>query len=155
MLLSHPVLRKPSYEIFLRTHQALAVLSACSIWRHLPSDSLFPRMYIYISAGLFVSTSVVQCVGVLWRNGNFRHGCARALVTHAEGSVQHDHPQATQLTIQLEDGRLSLTANSHNNALMGPLAATRDENFSVAILADHAGPRGASSMQDVARRLRQ
>jgi len=72
-----------------------------------------------------------------------------------EGQMQHDHPQATQLTIQLkEDGRLSLTANSHNNALMGPLAATQDENFSVAILADHAGPQGVlSSMQDIARRL--
>ena len=91
VLLSHPLLRKPSwcsYEIFLRTHQALAVLSAYSIWRHLPSDSLFPRMYIYISAGLFVSTSIVQCISVLWRNGNFRHGRARALVTHAEGSIK-------------------------------------------------------------------
>jgi len=72
-----------------------------------------------------------------------------------EGQMQHDHPQATQLTIQLEeDSRLSLTANGHNSALMGPLAATQDENFSVAILADHARPQGASSsMQDIARRL--
>ena len=47
-----------------------------------------------------------------------------------------------------------IAPDCHNNALMGPLAATRDENFSVAILTDHAGPRGASSsMQDVARRL--
>lgn len=88
VLLSHPLLRRPSYEIFLRTHQALAVLSAYSMWRHLPSNSLFPRMYIYISAGLFFSTSVVQCISVLWRNGTLRHGRARALVTHAEGSVK-------------------------------------------------------------------
>lgn len=45
-------------------------------------------MYIYVSAGLFFSTSVIQCVSVLWRNGTFRHGSARALVTHAEGSVK-------------------------------------------------------------------
>lgn len=71
-----------------------------------------------------------------------------------EGQIQHDHPQATQLSIELEDGRFSLSTNSHNNALMGPLAATRGENFSTAILADHVGPQGASSsMQDVARRL--
>ena len=77
---------------------------------------------------------------------------SRSLVE--EGQTQHDHPQATQLTIQLEDGRLSLTANSHNNTPMGPLAVTRDGPFSIAILADHASPRGASSlMQDVARRL--
>lgn len=88
VLLSHPLLRRPSYEVFLRTHQALAVLSAYSTWRHLPSDSLFPSMYIYISAGLFLSTSVVQCVSVLWRNGTFRHGRAQALVSHAGGSVK-------------------------------------------------------------------
>jgi hypothetical protein len=88
VILSHPLLRRPSYEVFLRTHQALAVLSAYSIWRHLPSDSLFPRMYIYISAGLFLSTSVVEYVRVLWRNGTFQHGHARALVTHADGSVK-------------------------------------------------------------------
>lgn len=80
VLLSHPD--------FLRTHQALVVLSACSIQRHLLSDSLFPRTYIYISARLFLYTSVVQCVDVLQRNGNFRHDRARALVTHAEGSVK-------------------------------------------------------------------
>ena len=63
-----------------------------------------------------------------------------------EGQIQHLHPQATQLTIQLEeDGLLSLTPNSHNDVLMGPLAA---------ILADYSNPQGASSsMQDVARRL--
>ncbi|MCJ1473145.1 hypothetical protein MMC13_001796 [Lambiella insularis] len=88
VLLSLPLLRRPSYEIFLRTHQALAVLSAYSIWRHVPSESLFPRMYIYISAGLFFSTSVVQCVSTLWRNGTFRHGAARALVTQAEDAVK-------------------------------------------------------------------
>lgn len=47
-----------------------------------------------------------------------------------------------------------IAPDCHNNALMGTLAATRDENFSVAILTDHAGPRGASSsMQDVTCRL--
>ena len=72
-----------------------------------------------------------------------------------EGQIQHVHPQAAHLNIQLEeDGRLSLAAKSHNDVLMGPLAATRDGNLSGVFLADHAGPRGASSlMQDVARRL--
>lgn len=113
-------------------------------------------------------SSTIMMMNAIWSHGSsYQNGSAqaphgaptpsdvdtksRSLVE--EGQIQHDHPQATQLTIQLEDGRLSLTANSYNNALMGPLAATRDENFSVAILADYAGPRGASSMQDVARRL--
>lgn len=58
----------------------------------------------------------------------------------------------SQLNIQLEEHvRLSFTPKSYNDVLMGPLAATRDENPT---LGDNAGPRGASSsMQDVARRL--
>ena len=63
--LSHFILRKSFYKIFLRTHQALTVLSAYSIWRYLPSNSFFPRIYIYIFVGLFVFTSIVQCVNVL------------------------------------------------------------------------------------------
>jgi hypothetical protein len=43
LLLSHPLVCRPSYEIFPQTHQALAALSACAGWRHLPSHSLFPR----------------------------------------------------------------------------------------------------------------
>lgn len=81
-------------------HQALALFSAYSIWRHLPSDSLFPRMYIYISAALFLSTSVVQCVSIVWWNGTFRHGHALALVTHAEGSVKITIRLSRPLSIQ-------------------------------------------------------
>ena len=42
-------------------------------------------MYIYISAALFLSTSVVQCVSVLWRSEMFRHDRARALISHVYG----------------------------------------------------------------------
>ena len=52
--------RRPSYELFLRTHQALAALAAYSIWRHLPSEKAFPRAYLYISAGLFLLIYIVQ-----------------------------------------------------------------------------------------------
>ena len=45
-------------------------------------------MYIYISAGLFLSTSFVGYVRVLWRNGIFRYGRAQALVTHVDSSVK-------------------------------------------------------------------
>lgn len=102
MLLSHSLLRRPSYEVFLRTHQALAVLFAYSTWRHLPLDSLFPSMYIYIFAGLFLSTFVVQCVSVLWRNGTFRHGRAQALVSHVGGLVKISITLSRSLKIEVE-----------------------------------------------------
>jgi hypothetical protein len=49
-----------SYEIFLRTHQALAALAAYSIWRHLSSEKAFPRVYLYISVGLFLFMCIAQ-----------------------------------------------------------------------------------------------
>ena len=111
-------------------------------------------------------SSTIMIMNAIWSfEGSYQDGSARAprgappfpdvdMERVEEGQIQPGHSQATQLTIQLEDGRLSLTANSHNNVLISPLAAARDEHFSVAVLADHAGPRGASSsMQDVTRRL--
>lgn len=85
---SHPFLRKVSYEIFLRVHQALAVLFAYSAWRHLPSDGLFPRFYLYIYAALFLTTLLLQTGSVLYRNGIFRHGSSRADITHIHGAVK-------------------------------------------------------------------
>jgi hypothetical protein len=73
-----------------------------------------------------------------------------------ERQILHNHPQATQLTIQLgEDGRLSLTANTHNDTMkLGSLVVAQDETHPPAIVADNAGPQGASSsMQDVACRM--
>jgi hypothetical protein len=59
----------------------------------------------------------------------------------ADRQLLHDHPLATQLTIQLgDDGRLSLTACGHNDALMLDSLVARDENHPPAILADNAIP---------------
>ena len=69
-------------------HQALIALSVCFTWRHLFFKSLFSCMYIYISAALFLFTSVVQCVSVLWRSETFRHDCARALISHVYDIVK-------------------------------------------------------------------
>ncbi|MCJ1245702.1 hypothetical protein MMC30_002906 [Trapelia coarctata] len=71
-----------------------------------------------------------------------------------EGQMQHEHHQPPQLTIQPgEDGRLLLTSHSHKDALMLDSLVSRNKCIAPAILADNAGPQGASSMQDVARRL--
>ncbi|KAG9229168.1 hypothetical protein BJ875DRAFT_524154 [Amylocarpus encephaloides] len=70
ILLCLSLFRRPSYELFLRSHQALAALSAYSIWRHLPSEEAFPRTYLYISAGLFLFIR------------------ARAQITHEHGAVR-------------------------------------------------------------------
>ena len=69
-------------------HQALAALFAYSVWRHLPADKLFPQLYLYISAGLFLFTCALQCGGILYHNGTFRYGHSRGQITQACGTVQ-------------------------------------------------------------------
>jgi predicted ferric reductase len=61
-------LRRWFYEIFLRSHQLLAAIVATSTLLHIPS-ALFPRLYFYISLGIFIATSAYEGVLLLHRNG--------------------------------------------------------------------------------------
>ncbi|KAF2113725.1 hypothetical protein BDV96DRAFT_601202 [Lophiotrema nucula] len=67
-LLSHRIARRASYEIFIRVHQALAVVSAYSIWRHLKLASFWPKLYVSIFASLFVLSLVIQLLVFIWKN---------------------------------------------------------------------------------------
>jgi hypothetical protein len=88
LLLAVPIVRRLSYEGFLRTHQALSLLLTYAIWRHLPSDKHFPRGYIYISAGSYAAMLILQAGSVVFRNGIFRHHLSRAALTHDNGAVK-------------------------------------------------------------------
>jgi predicted ferric reductase len=81
-MLSLPLLRALSYEIFIRSHQALAVLSAYSIWRHLASNPLLPRLYIYVFAVTFLATFLLQYSLIAWRNRAVGRSCPRASISH-------------------------------------------------------------------------
>jgi predicted ferric reductase len=102
-VLAYPLLRKPSYEIFLRTHQALAALFAYSMWRHLPSDQTFPRGYVYISVGLFLVMFVLQSGSVIFQNGIFRYHLPRATITHDHGAVKVR--MHLQKPLKIDDGQ--------------------------------------------------
>jgi hypothetical protein len=77
-----------SYELFLRLHHALAALYAYSIWRHLPSEAVSPRVYVYISARLFLFMCLVQGYHIIQRNGLFRYSRTRAQISHEAGAVR-------------------------------------------------------------------
>lgn len=87
-ILSRRIFRKPSYEIFLRTHQALALLCAYSIWQHLPAEQIFPRVYLYGFAGVFGTTFALEGIIVFIRSGCFRHRRSRAIITGSCGMVK-------------------------------------------------------------------
>lgn len=87
LLFSYPLFRKPSYELFIRS-SSIAAVSVYTTWRHLPSDKLFPRFYVYLSLSLFLSTSIFQCGRVLYQNGIFHHGLPRADIALAGGAMR-------------------------------------------------------------------
>ena len=66
---SLPFVRQFAYEIFLRTHQGLAVVCVYSTWRHLPSSSIFPRIYIYVPLAVLLLLASSYALIFLYRNG--------------------------------------------------------------------------------------
>ncbi|KFX96375.1 hypothetical protein O988_05355 [Pseudogymnoascus sp. VKM F-3808] len=103
ILLLFPPFRKLSYELFLRTHQALAVASAYAVWRHLPSDKAFPRVYVYVSAGLFLFMFALQSGSVILHNGIFWYHLSRATITHESGALKVQ--LHLQKPIKVDDGQ--------------------------------------------------
>jgi len=102
LLLLHSLLHQSFYEIFLCTYQALIALSVCFTWHHLLFKSLFSCMYIYIFAALFLFTSVVQCINVLWRSEMFCHDHAQVLISHVYNIVKISINLSQSLKIKAE-----------------------------------------------------
>jgi predicted ferric reductase len=88
ILLSIPTLRKPSYELFLRIHQALAVLLTYATIRHLTSISHFRWLYVYIFAGIVSALLVFQCGCVVFRNQTWGREFPRAYITRFNDTVR-------------------------------------------------------------------
>ena len=88
LILSPRVFRLPSYEVFLRCHQALAVVVAYALWRHVPSQSKLPRIYLLTSSCTFAVTFVLEGVTILYRNVTVSRGCSRALITRQNHAVR-------------------------------------------------------------------
>lgn len=88
LLLSYSLFRKPSYELFLRLHQALSVVFLTTTWRHLPSDKLSPRVYVYISVAVFLGTSILEFGSVLHQNGIFYYSFPQAYITLAGSAIR-------------------------------------------------------------------
>ena len=88
LLLCVRLFRLPSYEIFLRGHQALAIAIAYALWMHIPASSKLPRIYLFTSGGTFLTTFALEFFTVLYRNIGFRRGCSRALIASQNGTVR-------------------------------------------------------------------
>ena len=84
--------RRPSYEIFLRSHQALAGLIMYSLWLHTSSGGLPARIYRYAMAGSLMATSLVQGCLIVFRNICLHHSSGRSSFTRVRGSLLIEAP---------------------------------------------------------------
>lgn len=73
------------YEFILFHHHIVSILVLYFIWRHLPAETLFPRLYLYIILGVFMWCFILQTGITLYRTG-FRFLWAR--VFHDEGAIR-------------------------------------------------------------------
>jgi hypothetical protein len=80
LILTIPILRKPSYEMFLRIHQMLAFLIALSTLRHCWSSSILARSIMYTIFGVFLTVIIAQTVLTLYRNKALGFGLSRAVI---------------------------------------------------------------------------
>lgn len=81
LLLCLPIFRRPSYEVFLRLHQALAVLCLFSIWCHLKPGAVFPRLSISILVITFAMMLLLQLAHLVYHNKAMGAGLSRAYIT--------------------------------------------------------------------------
>lgn len=79
--------RSPAYEVFLRVHQALAVLVLYTMWRHVVVKSLFPSLYVFIMTSLLASTSILEFAFIIFRNFAFGQPYPTAYITKVDGAV--------------------------------------------------------------------
>ncbi|KAH8587310.1 hypothetical protein B0O99DRAFT_694581 [Bisporella sp. PMI_857] len=103
IVLSWPFLRRRFYEVFLRLHQFLAAATAVSILLHIPSKP-FPRMYLYITGGIFSVTTAIEALIFLYYNGLFQRGKTRKMPRVGEifKLLNEDDNGPIQLTIDTQ-----------------------------------------------------
>lgn len=61
-------MRRFSYEIFLRFHQALAITAALALWRHLSLSNAFGRIYILVAGGFLIVVMLLETINLVFRN---------------------------------------------------------------------------------------
>ncbi|KAB8202950.1 hypothetical protein BDV34DRAFT_227847 [Aspergillus parasiticus] len=94
-------LRHLSYEIALRIHQLLSFVFAYAVWCHIPSVGLFPRLYLYIASGIFLTAVALQLGLVCYRN---KLGLCRARISYDLKHNQVSRSMALPQSIVLFSG---------------------------------------------------
>ncbi len=78
LLFALPSMRRFSYEIFLRFHQALAITAVLALWRHLSLSNAFGRIYILVADDFLIVVMLLETINLVFRNLTLRQTRVRA-----------------------------------------------------------------------------
>ncbi|KAH6972697.1 hypothetical protein EDB80DRAFT_596131 [Ilyonectria destructans] len=85
------------YEFLLISHHFISILVTYFIWHHLPSESLFPRLYLYITLGVFLSSFILQTSITLYRS-HFRFSLTRVSAEYCR-EIPHDDRETREIRV--------------------------------------------------------
>lgn len=70
------------------------------LWRHLPSENIIPRLYIYVPVGIHLLTSISQSIYFLYRNGFLLpRASRRAVVETTMGHNENGSPMIIRVKL--------------------------------------------------------
>jgi predicted ferric reductase len=89
-VLALPFPRKFLYELFLKSHYALAFFATYSLWQHARSENPFNtnRIFLLVSIGLLILFNVTRIVGILYRNTSKSLSWTTARVARFDGATE-------------------------------------------------------------------
>ncbi|KAE9566319.1 hypothetical protein CGMCC3_g17521 [Colletotrichum fructicola] len=83
VLLSLPALRDRYYELFIRLHHGMAVLSIYGMWEHLARQPAFARLFLYVLIGVSALSLLFLSSLIIYRNGLLYYGFPRASISNS------------------------------------------------------------------------
>ncbi|WQF90597.1 Putative FAD-binding 8, ferric reductase, NAD binding domain-containing protein [Colletotrichum destructivum] len=83
VLLSIPAFKDNFYEVFMRLHQGLAILSIYGIWEHLALQPPLARLCLYVLIGASALSLLFLSCLVVHRNGLLGHGFPRTSINNS------------------------------------------------------------------------
>ncbi|KAK2037620.1 hypothetical protein LZ31DRAFT_434728, partial [Colletotrichum somersetense] len=83
VLLSIPAFRNNFYEVFMRLHQGLAILSIYGIWEHLALQSPLARLCLYVLIGTSALSMLFLSCLIIHRNGLLGYGFPRTSINNS------------------------------------------------------------------------
>jgi predicted ferric reductase len=81
-------LRRPFYEVFIKSHHILAIAALYAIWRHLPTKDVCNRYYILGGTVIFIGTMLIHSFSMMIRNIMFCRPLPRTHITPQKDAIK-------------------------------------------------------------------